>query len=269
MNRITSEMLISLKNRTDLTVEKIAQEAGVPLGTAQKIFAGITKNPRASAAQALYACLSGCVSDGGKSSDGLYSRSYLQGNLAKPLRKPGQYTTSDYRSLPDDLRCELIDGFFYDMGSPSTIHQRISTVLSAAFFNYIHGHEGSCEVFTAPFDVQLDCDDRTMVQPDLLVVCHPDRIREWGIYGAPDLVVEILSPSTERKDRALKTMKYAAAGVREYWLADPSSGRIIVHRFDEDIPPAFYSFEQEVPVGIFGEDLKIRLADWNISGYEV
>ena len=148
------------------------------------------------------------------------------------------------------------------MGSPSAIHQRISMVLAAVLFNYIHAHGGGCEVFTAPFDVQLDCDDKTMVQPDLLVVCDPGRIRDWGLYGAPDFMIEILSSSTGRKDKTLKTMKYAAAGVREYWLIDPPAARIVVFRFGEEIPAAVYDFDQEVPVGICGGELKIRMSDW-------
>lgn len=284
-------MLIEMKNRTSLTVEGIARDTGVPLGTAQKIFAGITKYPRPAAARALCNYLqdripdalpgnaeAGMVRDAGlvreagmtygSSNEKSRSRPYgfrgsptAEGNPAERLRGPGEYTAEDYRNLPDDVRCELIDGYFYDMASPTAVHQRISMALAASLYNYIRENGGSCEVFTAPFDVQLDCDEKTMVQPDISVVCSPDRIREWGILGAPDLVMEILSPSTERKDRALKTMKYAAAGVREYWIVDPSSGSVIVHRFNPDVPAAFYSFEQEIPVGIYEGELTIRLGD--------
>ena len=304
LERITSEILIGMKNQTALTVEGIAKDTGVPLGTAQKIFAGITKYPRASAAQALYAYLSDKtekIEKESRSGQGTYSgisagntgtgmvretgaaygpsggknrirpygfrdRGDVEGDLARQLRKPGEFTVEDYRNLPEDLRCELIDGYFYDMASPATVHQRISMALAAALYNYIHAQGGDCEVFAAPFDVQLDCDDKTMVQPDISVVCSSDRIREWGIFGAPDMVIEILSPSTEKKDRTLKTMKYADAGVREYWLVDPSRGRVVVHRFDLDAPAAFFSFEQEIPVGIYEGRLKIRLgSDYSIS----
>ena len=165
MNTITSEMLINLKNQTGLTIEEIAREAGVPLGTAQKIFAGITKNPRHSAATALYSYLSGVTGSvgdkerfsfapDGRESAGIWDgvleepgiaygireeeirrpsfrtpRPFIHGNLARTIRKPGEYTVEDYRNLPDDCRCELIDGFFFDMASPSTSHQITRNVL--------------------------------------------------------------------------------------------------------------------------------------------
>ena len=276
MPKITAAHLIRLKQLTPLTIAQISENTGIPLGTVQKIFAGITKTPRQKTAALLYDYLyenmrntqtKGVVSENIDSSRPYDQMSegtpspYLDGTLARPLRKQGEYTIDDYRALPDDQRCELIDGYFYDMSAPSTTHQRIVSALTAAFYNYIHENGSTCEVFPAPVDVQLDCDEMTMVQPDLLVVCDSGMIHEWGIFGAPDLVIEVLSPSTERKDRALKTMKYANAGVREYWLVDPSAGEIFVHRFDVDVPVGIFKFGQEIPVGIYDGKLKIVIPE--------
>lgn len=292
--KIDSDYLIRMKDLSGLTIESIAEGTGVPLGTAQKIFSGITKTPRSATAGLLYAFLlpyvekrrlqaeetvSGYVppSDGsgrilrapgtpyltGKDHDTekwLSPRDYIEGNLARNMRQPGDYTIDDYRALPDDRRAELIDGYFYDMASPSTVHQRLSGMLFGSFYSYIRENGGSCEVFSAPFDVQLDEDERTMVQPDLVVICDPGKVKEWGIFGAPDLVVEILSPSTKRKDRTLKMTKYGDAGVREYWIVDPEKERTTVSRFEEEMPVSFYPFTAEIPVGIYGGELRIRLS---------
>lgn len=296
-DKITSEMLIFMKRRTSQTIEEIAAGAGVPLGTAQKIFAGITKVPRQSAADALFNYLwqhaedseegsaEGTVpgpfavnpafpadenSEGGGNTDRHLPEGGRTGteetahtadsgmpNRGNAIRRSEGYTIDDYRALPDGHRCELIDGILYELDSPSDVHQRISAVLTAAFYTYRKSAEGRGEVFPAPFEVQLDGDDRTLLQPDISVVCSPEKIRNWGIFGAPDLVVEIISPVTARKDRALKTMKYAAAGVREYWLVDPENTVTYVHVFTGDTPPSVYPFDREIPVNIYGGGLKI------------
>jgi Uma2 family endonuclease len=109
-----------------------------------------------------------------------------------------------------------------------------------------------CEVFLSPCDVRLDKDNYTMVQPDLLAVCgENDEEIEIRYEGAPDLVVEILSPSSRSKDQVLKLYKYHNAGVREYWIIDPKYKTVTVHRFeDEDYTPQVYKFESQIPVGI-------------------
>lgn len=109
----------------------------------------------------------------------------------------------------------------------------------------------------SPLDVRLDCDDRTMVQPDLLVVCDRSKFRKGLVFGAPDLVIEVISRSTRRKDMMLKLSKYEAAGVREYWIVDPDKRKVIVYDFESDINVRLYDFTQEVPVEIFGGKCKI------------
>ena len=115
-------------------------------------------------------------------------------------------------------------------------------------------------MFTAPYDVQLDMDDRTMVEPDVMVICDAKKVTMRCCYGAPDLVMEILSPATRRKDLILKTAKYQNAGVREYWIIDPAAEKLLVYRFEKDWFPQNYDFGAQVPVGIWDGKLVIDFA---------
>ena len=126
-------------------------------------------------------------------------------------------------------------------------------------------HKGKCVTSIAPTDVRLDMDDRTMVQPDILVVCERDQVIARRIEGAPDLVIEILSPSTRRKDLHIKAGKYARAGVRELWLVDPRDRRVIIYGFEDGDSIGLYTLRDKVPVGIFGGELVIDFSE--ISGY--
>ncbi len=172
----------------------------------------------------------------------------------------GEYTLEDYLALPDDQRVELIDGVFYDMAAPTLIHQAIGDCLQTDFNNYIRKKHGSCRAFTSPVDVQLDCDDKTIVQPDVLIICDLSKLRRERVYGAPELVVEVLSPSTSRKDRLLKLTKYKKAGVREYWIIDPDRKRVFVYEFEKGDACRIYSFEESVPVGIYDGDCAVNFS---------
>jgi len=172
----------------------------------------------------------------------------------------GKYTLEDYLALPEERRVELIDGVIYDMAAPTYIHQGIGGKLYIAFDHYIEGKRGSCFVFVAPVDVQLDCDEKTIVQPDVLIVCDRSKFQNGRVYGAPDLVVEVLSPSTSKKDQSLKLAKYKLAGVREYWIIDPKRKRIFIYEFEKSDFATVYGFEDEVPVGIYGGDCKVDFA---------
>ena len=107
----------------------------------------------------------------------------------------------------------------------------------------------------------MDCDDRTMVQPDIIVLCDKSKAIKRGIYGAPDFVVEILSPSTGRKDAIIKLRKYKESGVREYWMVDPDRKRIVVYDWDNGGIPKVYGFDAKVPVGIFDGECEIDFAE--------
>ena len=166
------------------------------------------------------------------------------------LRKEALYTTDDIYALPEGERAELIDGRIYYMAPPSRTHQGLSMFLSTIISSYIREKGGPCEVYAAPFGVFLDEDDINYVEPDISVICDPSRLDEKGCHGAPDWIVEIVSPASRSMDYFTKLLKYRAAGVREYWVVDPPKRSVTVYRFGEDLMTE-YAFEEEVPVGIY------------------
>jgi Uma2 family endonuclease len=143
-----------------------------------------------------------------------------------------RYTYRDYLTWPEDERWELIGGVAYNMlSAPYRRHQAISMLLSRRIGNFLEGRP--CKVYAAPFDVLLpelgeddDGDVSNVVEPDILVYCDTARLRTYGARGAPDLVVEILSPSTHIKDLREKYDLYQRMGVREYWVIDPAGESI-------------------------------------------
>jgi Uma2 family endonuclease len=139
-----------------------------------------------------------------------------------------RYTYDDYLTWPDEPRKEIINGVSYAMSSPTVRHQELSVRLTVALDRFFRGK--SCRLFAAPLDVVLSED--TVVQPDLLVVCDPKKITGACIRGAPDLVVEILSPSSASYDRLLKFKRYADAGVKEYWVVTPDLATIEIFTLD-------------------------------------
>jgi len=141
-----------------------------------------------------------------------------------------RYTYADYVSWDDDNRYELIDGVVYLMSAPTFEHQGISGELYRQLANFLKGK--ACKVFIAPCDVcltGLGDEDDTVVQPDILVVCDESKLDGKRCNGAPDMVIEVLSPSTSRRDLFLKLKKYQTAGVREYWIVSPDAKAVNVH----------------------------------------
>lgn len=177
-----------------------------------------------------------------------------------PLPKSNNYTTDYIYSLPDRQRAELINGVIYDMAPPSRIHQKLQQVLAWCIETYIRRHDGSCEVYPAPFAVFLNKDDKTYVEPDISVICDRDKLDDRGCNGAPDFIIEIVSPSSRKMDYSTKNSLYSDAGVREYWIVDPEKERTTIYRYEEDAAPAVFPFNQTIPVGIYG-DLNINIAE--------
>lgn len=139
------------------------------------------------------------------------------------------YTVADIEALPDGERAELIDGEMFMMATPATIHQRLLVALIFEIESYIRKKKGNCELLPAPFGVYIKKDDRNYVEPDISVICHGDRLDEKGCQGAPDWVIEIVSPSSKKMDYVRKPLLYREAGVREYWIVDPKRETVTIY----------------------------------------
>ncbi len=158
-------------------------------------------------------------------------------NTAEQLQQ--KYTYADYAQWPEDERWELIDGVAYAMTAPQRLHQDIVFELGRQIGNYLQGKP--CKGYTAPFDVRLprqndeaDAKVETVVQPDLSVICDPSKLDKQGCRGAPDWVVEVLSPSTALKDMDTKRSLYQRHGVQEYWIIHPEDRWILVYTLDAE-----------------------------------
>ena len=168
------------------------------------------------------------------------------------IRIEHTYTIKDIYELPDGERAELIDGKIYYMAPPGMEHQRLVHHFDREIGNYIQGRHGDCEMFPAPFAVFLSDNDRNYVEPDISVICDRNKITEKGCLGAPDWIVEIVSPGSRKMDYYKKLFKYRTAGVREYWVVDPGREVVTVYSFEQDNMEE-YSFGENVPVGIYGD----------------
>ena len=174
-------------------------------------------------------------------------------------KSSGSCTIKDYEALPENTRAELIDGNLIFMEAPSVQHQSILGELFFQIRQYLHDKKGSCHVYLSPIAVQLTCDAHSILEPDLLIVCDPKKITDRRILGAPDLIIEVVSPSSRKRDYIIKLNKYWTAGVKEYWIVDPDEQKISVYPFhssDEAFSVQTYSFQDKVPVGIY-EDFMI------------
>jgi Uma2 family endonuclease len=193
--------------------------------------------------------------------------------MSYPNKKENDsYTYKDYLEWPDDERWELIDGVAYNMTpSPSRMHQKISVALAAGLYQYLKGK--NCEVYHAPFDVRLpeggeeDEEIKTVVQPDIVVICDPSKLDEKGCKGSPDLIMEILSPSTASMDHITKLNLYEKNKVFEYWIIHPVDKIVMVYRLSENGKygrAEVYSGVDKVRAGLF-DDLVIDLKEIFIS----
>lgn len=170
------------------------------------------------------------------------------------------YTSEDYWSLPEGERAELINGQLFAMAPPSHTHQRLVLQLGRVIGNYIADHNGDCEVIPAPFAVDLEANDHTWIEPDISVVCDRNKLTERGCKGAPDWIIEIVSPTSQKMDYQVKLFKYRTAGVREYWIVNPMIKSVMVYDLENEERTAQFSFDNTIQPGIY-HDLDIRISD--------
>ncbi|MCD7717464.1 MAG: Uma2 family endonuclease [Lachnospiraceae bacterium] len=178
-----------------------------------------------------------------------------------PLPKEQIYTEDDYWNLPENIRAELIDGKIYYMSAPSRIHQELIGGLYALIYNHIRSKKGICRVYPAPFAVKLRKDRENTVEPDISIICDRSKLTDKGCTGAPDWIIEIVSPSNPGHDYVRKLNLYADAGVREYWIIDPAEESVMVYvRKEEHFDFTAYSFQDKIPVNVF-DDFTIDFAE--------
>lgn len=279
---MTLDEMKRIKQERGYTMAQLSEYSGVPLGTLQKIFTGETAYPRYATRQAIERVLAGeeTIPSGGtvsaksehkpaaygdgekqKTTQTMCVRESANAYGAQRGKSQGEYTVADYYTLPDERRAELIDGVIYDMSAPGFVHQRIAGKMFSYVDAYIQKKGGNCIPAIAPVDVRLDCDDKTMIQPDLVIVCDRNKIKRWGIMGAPEFVLEVVSNSTRKMDYTKKLQKYAEAGVKEYWIIDPEKKILMVYDFVNENMPCIYPLEGKAGLALYNGDLQIDLKE--------
>ena len=179
-----------------------------------------------------------------------------------PLSQTDIYDEEDYYNLPENVRAELIDGFLiYNQAAPSRLHQTILMELSGTIREYIKSQKGNCRVYPAPFAVKLRKDRKTIVEPDISVICDRNKLTDQGCTGAPDWIIEIVSPSNSSHDYITKLNLYSDTGVREYWIVDPAKKSIFVYYLEKtNFKVETYTFNDRIKVNIY-DDLYIDFAE--------
>ena len=187
------------------------------------------------------------------------------GGYFMPLpEKNKKYTYADYLTWSEEERWEIINGVPYLQAAPTWQHQAVLLELARQFANYLQ--DKSCRVFTAPFDLRIpeanEKDEETpnVVQPDIIIICDNSGLKKTGYYGVPELIIEVVSPSTGQKDKIEKFNLYEKAGVKEYWIVEPDEKVVMVFTLEEGRygRPQMYSEEDKVKVSIF-DNLVIEL----------
>ncbi len=177
-----------------------------------------------------------------------------------PLPQKHMTTIEEYEALPQDARAEVFDGQIQYMASPSQVHQTILLELSSTLNSYVKRKKGTCVVLPAPFDVKLNDTPLTIVQPDIMIVCDKNKLDGKRCNGAPDFIIEVVSPGNPSDDYIKKLYYYKTYGVREYWIVDPNRRTVTVNYFESDIVSIPYTFNSIIKVNIY-DDLYIDFKD--------
>lgn len=297
-NAIISE-LKSRKDNLGLSVAEVAELASVPLGTVSKIMTGETRSPKSTTLEMIdkalqkeeerrrieayltamreYGILHPKVIDNPNEFEGIYRKMHNleEKPIAQANSKSGRLLWSDRHSSRkkrisadsflhmgyDNRWTELFEGRVIVNEAPGLAHQLLVKDINRQIEKYIEGNKGKCKVFDVGINVKLNEEDDSILIPDILVICDGDKLKPFGILGAPDWVVEVVSPSTRQYDYKRKTFKYLSGGVRELWLVDIEK-RIVVTYVDGDfVLSHMYRFEESIPVSIYGGELLINISE--------
>ena len=256
------DRILSLKQELGLSNENFARITGIPLPITEDIINGKIKD----LCFEILDDIEEAMKRGGpypNDEDPFYDMPNLLRDApaaydnSPAMQTTRLYTVEDLTNLPEKMRVELIEGRLHYMSTPDITHQRISGELFYSIHQYIRSKGGSCETLLPPLGVLIDKNIFNYLIPDLMVVCDPAKIRSHGIYGAPDWVIEIVSPSSRQADYIIKMQKYRSAGVCEYWIIDPDEKKVTVYDF-VNLPdsPVTYTFDDTIR-GILYPDLNI------------
>ena len=265
---MTIEEMKRLKKEHGYSVMDIAEGTGIPLGTLTKIFSGATESPRRATVLALEKFFSEMRPyPSTQNSEYQWNRTSLPaGNLlcetaisyGAPVKQQGEYTVDDLELIEGWSRVELIDGVLYDLAPARTNHARAAQELYDQAKAYIRKKGGNCEAFVAGAGIFLEEYDKNYLIPDLFILCDESKAKYKGIFGPPDFVVEILSPSTEKRDTVIKHKKYMESGVREYWIVDLKRRSVFVYLKDDPIG-RIHPLSGKLPVAIYNGELEMDL----------
>lgn len=280
---MTLEEMRERKRALGYSNEILAERSGVPLATVQKVLSGITKSPRRKTVEALERALTknrlpeqglseelpyavdrdGCITQRIDYWDpALQARMVREAAVEYGVKR--KYTMEDIRALPEGVRAELIDGKMIFMASPNRTHQRINGGMHLAVANYIRDTGRDCEIYIPPYGVFLHADESEYFEPDLTIFCDHEKSRFDGCFGAPDWIVEVVSPSSKSNDYGKKLFKYREAGVKLYWIIDPMREMTLIYDFSgtEAVgeTTGLYPFDEELSCALC-PDLKIRIRD--------
>lgn len=253
--------LRKLKNDSGMTNAEIAELSNIPLEVVNKIFSGEIENPKYMNLLVMEQVMVRKKKMPYYYDEGLEQPCLIREEAVAYNFNARSYTMRDLEKLCIGVRVELINGKLYHMTTPKRIHQFLVAKLLIKMGNHIERKHGGCHIYPAPFGVRLFADDMTWVEPDILVVCKRDKLTERGCDGAPDLVVEIVSPSNATHDYFTKLRLYQQAGVREYWIVNPEEEKVTLVNFEDADKSGLYTYEETIKSSVL-EDFEIRIADF-------
>ena len=233
---MTVEEMKERKRQLGYTYEQIATLSDVPLGTVQKVFGGVTRSPRYDTLRAL-------------------EKVFLEKRDESAAESRITY------GKEAGIREEAYEGKVYNMEQTNCIHQLFAGEIYRQIQNYLVSQKSGSMAVLAPVKVWLDSEGQTIVQPDICIVKERNKLKQDGIHGIPDMIIEVISVESRQRDSYLKLAKYQEAGVKEYWIVDPDSRKVVVYAFEQDICPQVYKFEDIVPVAVFNGQISVDFKD--------